>query len=106
MGIESTIVGFTPEGIPEVFRLGSIAFDQLKEVCPDILFRPGTHKEVLAPGMYPKHYAPKTPLLVVDLWDEVHQLSENYGRVAIVAQEPMPVFESIPADVFYWSDDL
>ena len=105
LGIESTIVGFTPEGIPEVFRLGSITLDQLKEVCPDILFRPGTHKEVLAPGMYPKHYAPKTPLLVVNRWDEVRQLSEKYGRIAIVAQEPIPVFESIPADVFYWSDD-
>ncbi|MGA1385681.1 MAG: L-threonylcarbamoyladenylate synthase [Flavobacteriaceae bacterium] len=106
LGIESTIVGFTPEGIPEVFRLGSITLDQLKEVCPDILFRPGTHKEVLAPGMYPKHYAPKTPLLVVDRWEEVRQLSKNYGRIALVAQGPMHVFESIPAEVFYWSDDL
>ena len=35
----------------------------------------------------------------------MRQLSEKYGRIAIVAQEPMPVFESIPADVFYWSDD-
>ena len=106
LGIESTIVGFTPEGIPEVFRLGSITLDQLKEVCPDILFRPGTHKEVLAPGMYPKHYAPKTPLLVVDRWEEVRQLSKNYGRIALVAQGPMHVFASIPAEVFYWSDDL
>jgi L-threonylcarbamoyladenylate synthase len=106
LGIESTIVGFTPEGIPEVFRLGSITLDQLKEVCPDILFRPGTHKELLAPGMYPKHYAPKTPLLVVDRWEEVRQLSKNYGRIALVAQGPMPLFESIPAEVFYWSDDL
>ncbi len=61
-GIESAIVGFYGNK-PSLLRPGGIGKKQLREVagapfCPPPPF-------ARAPGMLPRHYAPKTPLVVV-----------------------------------------
>ena len=62
-GIESTIVGFE-EGIPVIYRPGTISKKDLEEVlgCPVETKKPET-SEVITPGMFKKHYSPKTPFI-------------------------------------------
>ena len=68
-GIESTIVGFE-ENTPVVYRLGSIALEDLEDCIGTVKLM--TKKEELpdAPGMLERHYAPNTTTIV----------SENYVK--------------------------
>lgn len=64
-GIESTIVGFE-KGEPVIYRLGSIAVEEITAVIGKITLK--NKKEVApnAPGMLSRHYAPNTKLYLVD----------------------------------------
>ncbi len=64
-GIESTIVGFE-EGRPTVYRLGSIALEDVEAVIGSLQFKFHDDDKPKAPGMMSKHYAPKTRLLVTE----------------------------------------
>ncbi|MFE3846753.1 L-threonylcarbamoyladenylate synthase [Flavobacterium sp. LB3P45] len=58
-GIESTIVGFE-NGEPVVYRLGSIAVEDIEAIVGPVKMI--THDDIApaAPGMFSKHYAPLT----------------------------------------------
>ncbi|MBL7472018.1 L-threonylcarbamoyladenylate synthase [Robertkochia sediminum] len=63
-GIESTIVGFE-RGTPTIYRLGTTAREELEKVLGrpvEMGNTPG--KVVVAPGMFKKHYSPRTPFTV------------------------------------------
>jgi len=63
VGIESTVVGFDPEGAPLIYREGAITAEQIALVTGTVRYN--GHKEAqLSPGMHLHHYAPKTPLLL------------------------------------------
>src|SRR5262249_1075976 len=62
-GIESTIVTVSEESIG-VLRRGPITAERLSEFAKIDLVTPA--KKVSAPGQFPSHYAPKTPLRLVD----------------------------------------
>lgn len=62
-GLESTIVA-PRNGRIEVLRRGPITEKQLAE-CGDV-FVVGATPHPEAPGQFPSHYSPRTPLLVVD----------------------------------------
>lgn len=74
VGIESTIVGFEGTDVV-VYRHGSITVEQIMAVtgttCID------RHSGVLkvAPGMYPRHYAPATPLVFSN---DLQKLAEQH----------------------------
>jgi len=61
VGIESTIVGFENDKAV-IHRHGTISETQIAAVC-ETAKSSGGEKKLVAPGMYPRHYAPKTPLL-------------------------------------------
>ncbi len=67
-GVESTIVGWEPDGRPTVYRPGAIPLEELDAACGGagtwrpLEPRPGGTVE--APGMLPHHYAPHTPVVV------------------------------------------
>jgi L-threonylcarbamoyladenylate synthase len=64
-GIESTIIAVRDDKI-DILRLGPITAEQLSIFGKiDIV----TVKKVSAPGQLPSHYAPKTPLRLVDEFD-------------------------------------
>ena len=67
VGLESTIVGFDTNGTPVVFRQGSIELERLKQIDPNTYIFEQTEnaQSVHSPGMDKRHYAPRTPLLVV-----------------------------------------
>jgi L-threonylcarbamoyladenylate synthase len=62
-GLESTIVALRNRRI-EILRRGPITPEQLAEFGDVVVAGPTAHPE--APGQLPNHYAPRTPLIVVD----------------------------------------
>ena len=73
LGLESTIVGFEDNGRPVVYRQGSISLESLQEVLPETYLlhqRSNAEESIVAPGMIKRHYAPNTPLRIVDSIEE------------------------------------
>ncbi len=65
VGIESTIVSFGGPR-PVVLRPGGIAVEQIEAVLGDVeVASPADHRP-LSPGRLQRHYAPRTPLRLVD----------------------------------------
>jgi L-threonylcarbamoyladenylate synthase len=59
MGIESTIIGFENE-VPVVYRLGSLAIEEIENEIGPITIRNFEEQHPTAPGMMARHYAPST----------------------------------------------
>jgi L-threonylcarbamoyladenylate synthase len=65
VGIESTIV--RPDGDQlTVLRLGGTTLEALREVVPQVVVMPEADRQTVVPGSLPQHYAPHTPLRLVD----------------------------------------
>ena len=65
VGIESTVLSLT-EGVPVVLRPGGISRTQIEEVIGPVRLRTEPAGEAHpAPGMHPRHYSPRTKLLLV-----------------------------------------
>lgn len=62
-GLESTIIALRNARI-EILRRGPVTQEQLAEFDEIALIEPTSHPE--APGQLPSHYAPRTPLVLVD----------------------------------------
>jgi L-threonylcarbamoyladenylate synthase len=82
-GIESTIVALHGGKI-DILRRGPITAEQLTEFAKIALFTPA--RKIYAPGQFPSHYAPKTPLRLID---NVESFSpEKNERVGLLAWDP------------------
>ncbi|MFM7218148.1 MAG: L-threonylcarbamoyladenylate synthase [Bacteroidota bacterium] len=62
-GLESTIVGF-PEGKPVIYRLGALMEEEIRAVCPDLVVNNIASDKPQAPGLFDRHYSPRTPMLL------------------------------------------
>ncbi|MFM7063562.1 MAG: L-threonylcarbamoyladenylate synthase, partial [Actinomycetes bacterium] len=69
LGVESTVLDLTGDR-PAVLRHGGVTLDDLRRVLPDVR---GPERTVVpedaaapAPGMFLRHYAPATPVVLVD----------------------------------------
>ena len=79
-GLESTIVALRNERI-EILRRGPVTEEQLAEFGPVVMPGPSLHPE--APGQLPVHYAPRTPLVLVDdATSFVHPAGQRLGLLA------------------------
>lgn len=63
-GLESTIIGFE-KGEPVVYRLGALSIEHIEKVIGPVTIKNEAKNTPDAPGMFLKHYAPKTPLYIV-----------------------------------------
>ncbi len=63
-GLESTIVGFE-NNKAVIFRLGSLSKEKIEEITGPIQLKNKAENNPEAPGMLSKHYAPKTPFVLV-----------------------------------------
>lgn len=64
-GIESTIIGFE-NNEPVVYRLGSIALEDITAVIGNVVLKNNKEQAPNAPGMLEKHYAPRTKTYLVE----------------------------------------
>jgi L-threonylcarbamoyladenylate synthase len=86
-GIESTIIAIREDNI-EILRRGPITAEQLRFIG----FQPTLHRQdadatVRAPGQLRSHYAPKTPLQLIDNAETFRPKQSQ--RVALLAWNPM-----------------
>jgi L-threonylcarbamoyladenylate synthase len=76
-GIESTIIGFE-NSKPVLYRLGSIAAEEIEAVIGKIQIKNSEQNAPTAPGMLSRHYAPKTKTILVK--DVLAAIEENLGK--------------------------
>ena len=76
-GIESTIVGFEGDE-PVVYRLGSVALEDLEAVVGQLPLKNKKEQAPEAPGMLERHYAPKTQTVLVD--SVLEELKKHTGK--------------------------
>jgi L-threonylcarbamoyladenylate synthase len=83
-GLESTIVSLRANSI-DILRRGPITAEQLSEFAKvNIVASPV--REISAPGQFSSHYAPKTPLRLID--DAKSFSTEKNQRVGLLAWHP------------------
>jgi L-threonylcarbamoyladenylate synthase len=63
VGVESTVVSFV-ERRPRLLRLGGAVIEEIESAVGPIEVRTIEEKSPSAPGMLPRHYAPRTPIIL------------------------------------------
>ncbi len=63
VGLESTILSFQEER-PRLLRPGGVPVEEIETVIGPVGTRAGCGEEPSAPGMLPRHYAPRTPIRI------------------------------------------
>jgi L-threonylcarbamoyladenylate synthase len=86
VGVESTIVSFLEER-PRLLRPGGVSLEEIESVIGKVEINPNEQEKPSAPGMLPRHYAPRTPI-VLD-WDEKNLDIYKNKKIGLLAfQEP------------------
>ncbi|MFN5912712.1 MAG: L-threonylcarbamoyladenylate synthase [Bacteroidota bacterium] len=94
-GIESTIVAFDDDGTVVLLRPGSVTVQQLENCAGKIRFRTVNNIDPEAPGMLDRHYAPTTPVFLVE--DPVQYFeSLKSMKVGLLSFGPM---DNLPANI-------
>ncbi len=113
VGIESTIVDLSGER-PALLRPGWITAQQLQEALGQPLAAPGSASP-RAPGTLAKHYAPQTPLMMMEadlMLELAASLTRQGKRVAVLARAalqpllPGLVWIAAPTDASGYAHDL
>ena len=81
VGVESTIVSFS-ENKPRLLRPGGVSLEEIESIIGKVEISPIKDRPS-APGMLPRHYAPRTPI-VLD-WDEKHLDSYKDKKIGFLA---------------------
>ena len=63
VGVESTIVSFI-ERRPRLLRPGGVGLEEIESIIGSVEIRTIEESEPFAPGMLPRHYAPRTPIII------------------------------------------
>ena len=82
-GVESTVVGFGPGDVVLVYRLGATPLEVIRDVVEQVEVctspvESGEHAE-RAPGMLKSHYAPRTPMILLEAGEAVPDLAGRTG---------------------------
>jgi L-threonylcarbamoyladenylate synthase len=86
VGVESTIVSFVSEE-PELLRPGRVTLEEVEETIGRVRIGAPSDRP-LAPGQLARHYAPATPLTVIDTISQVDP--EHRGSAALLLVQPQP----------------
>jgi L-threonylcarbamoyladenylate synthase len=86
VGVESTILSIS-EGESKLLRPGGVPLEEIESLIGTVKVSPAEEGRPAAPGMLPRHYAPRTPI-VLD-WDEKNFNSKKGKKIGLLAfQEP------------------
>ena len=103
VGVESTIVSFS-ENKPRLLRPGGVSLEEIESIIGKVEISPIEDSPV-APGMLPRHYAPRTPI-VLD-WNEKNPdfyKDKNIGLLAF--QEPKNILKFHSVEVLSKKGDM
>lgn len=97
VGVESTIISFL-EDIPRLLRPGGVTLEEIETLIGPINLSPPTKLKPEAPGMLPRHYAPRTPTCLVwseqDFWRWKNQ-SKRIGLLSFQGEKAFLPFDQI-----------
>lgn len=82
VGVESTIVSFS-EGKPRLLRPGGVPLEEIESIIGSVDVSSNGESRPSAPGMLPRHYAPRTPILLD--WDEKSFNSDKGKKIGFLA---------------------
>jgi len=94
VGVESTIVSFL-EGKSRLLRPGGVPLEEIESIVGKVEVSP-TNDRPSAPGMLPRHYAPRTPIILN--WNEKNigfYKNKNIGLLAFQEKENNGKFRHI-----------
>ena len=96
VGVESTIVGWE-HGQVTVYRLGGMAVEDITNIVGRVEVQLNQSSNPAAPGMLKSHYAPRKPLLL----DRVAENLEQYRtqRIGFIAFDQMRVHPAIQQQI-------
>lgn len=103
VGVESTIVSFLEEE-PMLLRPGGVSLEEIESVIGEVGTSPSEDRP-MAPGMLPKHYAPRTPI-VLDRNEKNLDLYKDKNIGLLVFQEPVNNLKLHPTEILSKSGDL
>lgn len=94
VGVESTVARVCEDSV-EILRPGGLTLEEIQTITPKVSFRQSTSKpgvSATSPGQLEQHYAPRTPLVIVDCFDE-QNVSSTSGVLSFgpldIAPKPM-----------------
>jgi L-threonylcarbamoyladenylate synthase len=91
-GLESTIIT-VQDGRIRILRRGPITAEQLSEFAN--VDTVASTPKISSPGQLPSHYAPKTPLKLIDIGE--NYFPQRHGRVGLLAWRPIKSFQRFAA---------
>lgn len=86
VGVESTIISFK-EKRPRLLRPGGVPLEEIESIIGQVEIHPKVEDKPLAPGMLPRHYAPRTPILL-DWEDKSFDFHRDKKIGLLVFQRP------------------
>jgi len=91
VGVESTIVSFLAER-PRLLRSGGVSLEEIESFIGKVEVGPTEESMPSAPGMLPRHYAPRTPI-ILDRWENPLK-SYKEGKIGfLMFREPEKSFK-------------
>ncbi len=103
VGVESTIISFL-EKKPMVLRPGGVSLEEIESIIGKVRTLPFKDRPT-APGMLPKHYAPRTPI-VLDWSEKNFDLYKDRNIGLLVLQEPRDDLKLHPTEILSKNGDL
>jgi L-threonylcarbamoyladenylate synthase len=86
IGVESTIISFLEER-PRLLRPGGVSLEEIESIIGKVEISPIEDDKPSAPGMLPKHYAPRTPIVLN--WNEKNLKIDKNKKIGLLAfREP------------------
>lgn len=104
VGVESTILSFFEEG-PRLLRPGGVPLEEVESVIGKIDVTPVEQERPLAPGMLPRHYAPRTPI-VIDRRDKTLSTYRDKKIGLLAFQGPTTSFPFRQIEVLSMKGDM
>ena len=104
VGVESTIISFS-EKEPRLLRPGGIPFEEIESIIGRVKIGRRIEEKPSAPGMFPRHYAPRTPVLLD--WSEKNLDGYRGKKIGfLLFKEQNSFLTSYPAEVLSKKGDL
>jgi len=103
IGVESTIVSFLDKR-PMLLRPGGVSLEEIESVIAKVEIPPIENRPS-APGMFPKHYAPRTPIILD--WSEKNlDLYKDRNIGLLLFQQPKHHLKYHPVEILSMKGNL
>jgi len=97
VGLESTIVGWE-DGEVVIYRLGGIEVEEIRKLAGNVKIFLNQSSNPNAPGMLKSHYAPRKPLYLNHLEENIQKFAGK--KIGLICMDEVPVSEQVFRTVY------